>query len=62
LKEVAIGRVEVLGPEHPFSRASVIEVRAFLSDDAREQELRNFDADLTRATKKFSMRTPIFDF
>lgn len=62
LKEVAIGRVEVLGPEHPFSRASVIEVRAFLSDDAREQELRNFDADLARATKKFSMRTPIFDF
>jgi len=54
--------VEVLGSEHPFSRASVIEVRAFLSDDAREQELRNFDADLTRATKKFSMRTPIFDF
>jgi hypothetical protein len=62
LKEVAIGRVEVLGSEHPFSRASVSEVRAFLSDDAREQELRNFDADLTRATKKFSMRTPIFDF
>ena len=62
LKEVAVDRVEVLGPEHPFSRASVIEVRAFLSGDAREQELRNFDADLTQATKKFSMRTPIFDF
>jgi hypothetical protein len=62
LKEVAIGRVEVLGSEHPFSRASVIEVRAFLSGDAREQELRDFDANLTRATKRFSMRTPIFDF
>jgi hypothetical protein len=62
LKEVAIGRVEVLGCEHPFSRASVSEVRDFLSDDARVQELQNFDADLTRATKKFSMRTPIFDF
>jgi hypothetical protein len=62
LKEVAIGRVEVLGSEHPFSRASVIEVRAFLSDEAREQELQDFDADLTRATKRFSMRTPIFDF
>jgi hypothetical protein len=62
LKEVAIGRVEVLGSEHPFSRASVIEVRAFLSDNGREQELQNFDSDLTQATKKFSMRTPIFDF
>jgi len=62
LKEVAIGRVEVLGPEHEFSRASVIDVRAFLSDDAREQELQKFEADLTQATKKFSMRTPIFDF
>jgi hypothetical protein len=62
LKEVAIGRVEVLGPEHPFTRASVIEVKAFLSDDTREQELQNFDADLARATKRSSMRMPTLDF
>ena len=50
--EVALGRVEVLGPEHTFSKESVEDVERFLYALGRETELSEFVANLAEATAK----------
>jgi hypothetical protein len=53
--EVALGRVEVLGPEHTFSKESVEDVKSFLCTPGRENELSAFAANLAEATAKSVM-------
>jgi hypothetical protein len=65
LVEVALGRVEVLGPDHAFSKESVKDVERFLSAPGREAEHGAFVADLTEATLKSNSRdltTTTFQF
>jgi hypothetical protein len=49
LTEVALGRVQVLGLEHPFSQESVKDVEAFLDARGRETELDLFRKQLAEA-------------
>ena len=60
--EVALGRVEVLGPDHSFSQASVLDVESFLYGEERESELQLFRTKLARARKQSATRNPVFDF
>ena len=55
LMEVALGRTEVLGPEHTFSKESVKDVHSCLGTPGRESELREFAAHLANATLKSSI-------
>ena len=55
LMEVALGRAEVLGPEHTFSKESVKDVHSFLCIPGRESELGTFAANLANATLKSSI-------
>jgi hypothetical protein len=54
--EVALGRVEVLGPQHPFSKESVEDVKSFLCIAGRENELSEFAAKLADATARSDLR------
>jgi hypothetical protein len=54
LIEVALGRVQVLGPEHTFSKESMKDVEGFLYAPGREAELGAFMEDLAKATAKSS--------
>jgi hypothetical protein len=60
--EVALGRVEVLGPDHSFSQASVLDVESFLYGEERESELQSFRTKLARARKQSATRNPVLDF
>ena len=60
--EVALGRVEVLGPDHSFSKASVQDVNRFLNARGREEELRAFQAALAPVTAKSNSQTSTIDF
>ena len=52
LTEVALGRVEVLGLEHNFSKESVKDVEGFLCARGREGEHREFTAKLAEAVSQ----------
>jgi hypothetical protein len=56
LIEVVMGRVEVLGLDHAFSKESVKDVESFLCTPGRETELSEFAANLTEATVKSALR------
>lgn len=60
--EVALGRVEVLGPDHSFSQASVLDVESFLYGEERESELQLFRTKLAQARKQSATRDPVLDF
>ncbi len=60
-KEVAIARVEVFGPRHQFSVASVRDVEKFLCKEGRETELERFRRDLTRAEARSNPQRPPSD-
>lgn len=60
--EVALGRVEVLGPDHSFSQASVLDVENCLYGEERESELQSFRTKLARAKKQSATRDPVLDF
>ena len=55
LVEVALGRVQVLGAEHVFSKESVKDVHDFLCTPGRESELSEFAAYLANASVKSSI-------
>lgn len=52
LIEVALGRIDVLGPDHTFSKESVKDVEKFLSTPGRDNELSGFAANLAEAITK----------
>src|SRR5271170_6737484 len=54
LVDVALGRVEVLGREHKFSKESVEDVERFLCTPGRDAERKAFIADLNEATVRSS--------
>jgi hypothetical protein len=56
---VALGRVEVLGPQHPFSKESVEDVKSFLCIAGRENEFSDFAAKLGDVTAKSDLRNSI---
>jgi hypothetical protein len=56
LVDVALGRVEVLGREHKFSKESVEDVKRFLCTPGRDAELEAFIADLNEATVRSGSR------
>ena len=60
--EVALGRVEVLGPDHSFSQESVLDVESFLYGEERKSELQLFRTKLAQARKQSATRDPVLDF
>lgn len=62
LIEVAVGRMEVLGPENKLSKRSIEHVNDFLDVLGREGERADFDTRLVEALRRRSTRTPEFDF
>jgi hypothetical protein len=56
LVEVALGRMEVLGRDHKFSKESVEDVKRFLCTPGRDTELEAFIADLDEANARSSSR------
>jgi hypothetical protein len=52
LIEVALGRIDVLGPDHTFSKESVKDVEKFLSTPGRDNQLSGFAANLAEAITK----------
>jgi hypothetical protein len=56
LVEIALGRMEVLGRDHKFSKESVEDVKRFLCTPGRDTELEAFIADLDEANARSSSR------
>ncbi len=62
LIEVAVGRVEVLGPDNELSRRSIVDVEQTLCVAGREQDHAKFQDALTLALRRRSMRSPEIDY
>ena len=58
--QVALGRTELLGGDHAFSKASIHDVWAFLDATTRESELQVFNNGLVQANQRWQKRGPIF--
>ena len=54
--QVALGRAEVFGPNHQYSRASKHDVLTFLSDSSRDQELQAFNEQMVQAIQAWQER------
>lgn len=61
-QEVALGRAEILGSDHPISKETTEGVEDFLSESGRESELQYFRQRLAVASNKHRLPIRLADF